>query len=676
VPNPLTALKCALEQRKLQALTPYKPMAWEHALRQAGLLEKYKHLPSSMQFGFDLHIPRITRTQAPPNKNSIDLPEHAEAFRKIVAAEFEKGRYLGRCSRAELESLIGPFQTSPIGIIPKPGRPGHFRNIQNFSFPHKVSRAFPNPSINSQIDAAEFPTTWGTFSTVALVASRLPPGSQAATRDVAEAYRTIPLHPSQWPGAVVRLDNDLFTVDASMSFGNCPSSGVYGCVGDAGTELFRYNGMGPVSKWVDDHFFVRILRRYLRQYNERRRQWHAEIMSRGKHHQGGRIWFGGRVFDDGSVEEFDEDCGFSLKDLSARSPRSLEDRRYTYNFSDIDELSEVLGILWEKSKDLPFAFTTIYIGFEWNLEDITVSLPANKKAKYQLAILEWRNRSAHDLQDIQKLYGKLLHASLVLPAGRAYLTGLEAMLGIFGDSPFMPRRAPATVRPDLEWWATQLSKPFLGRPIPCPVELINLDAYSDASSEIGVAIVLGGKWRAWRLIPGWKTLDGVRDIAWAEAVGFELLVYAVTRTGGTNRHFKVFGDNNVVVEGWWNHRSHNRHVNGVFRRLHHHLGSDNAVYTTYIPSALNPADEPSRGIYPPTHLLLPPIRLPPGLNRFLVDAMEPPTTLEQQLLDQGRYPAPAAKIVRSLLDHPRSQEEHHLRSFEDEVFRLRPTWDD
>jgi hypothetical protein len=50
--------------------------------------------------------------------------------------------------------------------------------------------------------------------------------------------------------------------------------------------------------------------------------------------------------------------------------------------------------------------------------------------------------------------------------------------------------------------------------------------------------------------------------------------------------------------------------------------------------------------------------------------------LEQRLLTQGRYPAPAAKIIRSLLDHPRSTEEHHIRSFESKVFQLRPTWDD
>ena len=145
--SPIMVLKLALEQRKLRALTPYKPMAWEHALRQAGLLKKYGHLPCAMQIGFDLHIPRITHTQAPPNKDSVGRPEHAEAFQKIIVAEFEKDRYLGRCTQAELESLIYPFQSSPFGIIPKRGRPGHFQNIQNYSFPHKVSRAFPNPSI-------------------------------------------------------------------------------------------------------------------------------------------------------------------------------------------------------------------------------------------------------------------------------------------------------------------------------------------------------------------------------------------------------------------------------------------------------------------------------------------------------------------------------------------------
>jgi hypothetical protein len=69
----------------------------------------------------------------------------------------------------------------------------------------------------------------------------------------------------------------------------------------------------------------------------------------------------------------------------------------------------------------------------------------------------------------------------------------------------------------------------------------------DASSGTGIAIVVQGRWRAWRLLPGWDR--GNRDIDRAEAVGFEPLVYAVI--GATSvpqtTHFKLFGDNTGVV---------------------------------------------------------------------------------------------------------------------------------
>ncbi len=51
----------------------------------------------------------------------------------------------------------------------------------------------------------------------------------------------------------------------------------------------------------------------------------------------------------------------------------------------------------------------------------------------------------HTLKDVQKLYGKLLHASLMAQEGRAYLTGLECMLSIFHDAPFKPHTPPRSV---------------------------------------------------------------------------------------------------------------------------------------------------------------------------------------------------------------------------------------
>ena len=37
--------------------------------------------------------------------------------------------------------------------------------------------------------------------------------------------------------------------------------------------------------------------------------------------------------------------------------------------ADIDALSDELGILWEKSKDIPFSSSIPFISFLWDLED-------------------------------------------------------------------------------------------------------------------------------------------------------------------------------------------------------------------------------------------------------------------------------------------------------------------
>jgi hypothetical protein len=110
-----------------------------------------------------------------------------------------------------------------------------------------------------------------------------------------------------------------------------------------------------------------------------------------------------------------------------------------------------LGILWELSKTVPFANEVPFLGFYWNLPNKTVEITEEKKEKYKKAIKGWTSHSTHTLYDIQKLYGKLLHASLVVPAGHAYLTSLKAMLGTFVTSPFVLNHPPKETNNDLCW---------------------------------------------------------------------------------------------------------------------------------------------------------------------------------------------------------------------------------
>lgn len=121
---PLTGLKTALEYRKLHPISPYNAEIWESQLVAHGLLNDYPTLPSSLRFGFNLNLSRIASTQTPPNRPSLLL--FREAFDMLLARELLTGRYLGPYTHDQLLSLLGPFQTSPISIIPKSGKPGKY----------------------------------------------------------------------------------------------------------------------------------------------------------------------------------------------------------------------------------------------------------------------------------------------------------------------------------------------------------------------------------------------------------------------------------------------------------------------------------------------------------------------------------------------------------------------
>ena len=541
-----------------------------------------------------------------------------DVFNEMIQAEFDKGRYLGPFTREELEREIGPFQSSPLSLVPKSGKPGKFRLIQNLSHPHTN---LPSPSINAHLDSDDFPCTWGTFKTTCTLIRNLPPQSQAATRDIAEAYRIIPLHENQWPGVVVRVSNstETFALNTSNSFGCATAGGLFGLFGDALADLLRARGIGPIVKWVDDFLFVRIPVQEIPKYNQQRHANGTIIESNGGRIQtGGRIWYKGATLTEVGAEQFAEDLGFPLQHIQTYQTRATA---FPYDFKEIDQVTDPLGIPWERSKDVAFSAKVIFAGFEWDLNSKTVALPETKRAKYLTAIEDWCRKSSYTLEDTRKLYGKLLYTCHIIPQGRAYLTNFEKMMGTFHERPFTPRHAPKALKEDLTWWRKVLTRPTFSRTIPGNRHIYDTDGFSDASSSTGLGITLGRRWRAWKLLPGWN--QNGRDIGWAEAVTMELLIRTILQLGCPSG-IKVHGDNTGVVEGWWTGRSRNAETNRVFRRIHGLLDEKDVVLATrYVNTAHNPADNPSRGIFPPEHLLLPPIDLPHELKQFIVDFNTP-----------------------------------------------------
>jgi hypothetical protein len=649
-----------LLHRRREPLTPLRADGFETELHTAGLSARYPTLVSGLRHGFDAGFPNISCTYTPPNGASIH--DDANIFQNLIDNEFHTRRWIGPFTRLDMEALLGPFQTSPCSLVEKPAdpekpdAPKKMRLIQNFSAP-RIPRDGIR-SINHDIDISVFPCTWGTPEATELLVWTLPPGSEMAVRDVASAYRNIPLHPSQWPSAVVRISQDEFAADTCGAFGAKSIGGVWGLVADASCDIMRARGIGPLDKWVDDYAFFRIPTRHIEEYNRRRQRVHAGITERdaGRPRQKrGHIWWEGATRSDGSVERWVEDLRFPLRDLSGASERTEHDRRFTYNLADIDRISSTLGIIWGEGKTRDFAPQNTQMGFVWDVQSGTVAISDAKRRKYLATIHAWKATGpTHDLEEAERLHGRLQHLCFIIPRGRAYLTTLQAFLGVYGSGGHHRSKhltPPRRTANDLDWWSRRLETGNLSRPIREPRTVIDVGAFSDASSGVGVAVYIKGRWRAWRLVPGWKR-DG-RDIQWAEALGFEFLCSYVFGDAPVGTCARLWGDNTAVVEGWWRGRSANTPVNDVFKRVGTFLDERRCdAVTAYVESAHNPADEPSRGKHGPgtpyTHAkLLAPIPIPEPVRPFLRNLEDPLAPAELSARLHGRCSAAPKHIDRA-----------------------------
>jgi hypothetical protein len=115
----------ALAHRRLHPVCPYNAVVWEGLLHRHGLWSRYHNIPAGFRNGFSLELPHLLSSQVPPNHPSLLL--HHDAFVDILEHELFTGRYIGPFTRSVLHSLLGEFQTSPVSIIPKAGKPGRFR---------------------------------------------------------------------------------------------------------------------------------------------------------------------------------------------------------------------------------------------------------------------------------------------------------------------------------------------------------------------------------------------------------------------------------------------------------------------------------------------------------------------------------------------------------------------
>ncbi|SJL14075.1 uncharacterized protein ARMOST_17530 [Armillaria ostoyae] len=590
-------------------VTPYNADAIESLLAQHNLLDQHPDLALKLRSGFPMgDFPPLHQSVIFPNY--VLDPAHTAFIDDYFDEEETSGRMSGPFSREEVEAILGPFQCSPCSVNSQdqgPDLPPKLRVVRNLSKGSSV-----HPSTNDFIDSSKFPTRFGSAAEVAkivsvdplcsfqtarlrsmimitrrseyrsywsdIVADRAlapthrsepdpspsdpltlsparamsaqllidlsltqisdsPLGTQAMTLDIAKFHRTCLILPDHKPYFVVQGSKGFF-IEHTCPFGCSSSESNAGSIANAIMDIWTAMGVSPSVKWVDDLNIFRL--------------------------PASRI--------NGSFS-------------------------YHYDMQSAKALIDPIRVPWHKEKWSDFASCFIYIGFRWDIEAKTVSLPESKRLKYLSRVRRFIDLYQHaraPLSHTLTLQGSLVHIAFVYPLGRSHLPSLFYFSSGFNGSSSARRYPSNPLIRDLRWWDSTLSSPCISRSLKPHGPTLPLDIFVDASTDWEIGIVVDGSWDAWRLIPGWK--DQGRNIGWLEALAVELVIYAVMERGIQDASIIVHSDNQGVIGSFDKGRSRSFSMNLAIQRCSAVLAEKNIhLSLTYVASAANPADPISRG---------------------------------------------------------------------------------
>lgn len=132
--------------------------------------------------------------------------ENPTIVKNKINKEISLGRVAGPFESYPMENFI----SSPIGLVPKQN-PGTFRMIHHLSYPEKLS-------VNDEIPPEFSAVTYTTVETAINSIKVLDASCFLAKTDIESAFRSIPVHPSDYPFLGFEFD-DLFYYNKTLPMG-------------------------------------------------------------------------------------------------------------------------------------------------------------------------------------------------------------------------------------------------------------------------------------------------------------------------------------------------------------------------------------------------------------------------------------------------------------------------
>jgi hypothetical protein len=117
--------------------------------------------------------------------------------------------------------------------------------------------------------------------------------------------------------------------------------------------------------------------------------------------------------------------------------------RYDYDCTEILRRVSPLSVPWHEEKgNRTFTSITTFIGFLWDMERKTVSLPENQHRKFHERVRRFLASFSNQpcmTRDVEKIHGSLCHVAFVHLDGRSHLPSLSNFASSFHDDEFITR---------------------------------------------------------------------------------------------------------------------------------------------------------------------------------------------------------------------------------------------
>ena len=176
------------------------------------------------------------------NRNLKSAYEHPDVVSAYIKREVELGRLLPLSAGTLANPAL--LQLSPFGVIPKKGRPDKWRLIVDLSSPK-------GQSVNDAISREFSSVAYTSIDRAAELVRSLGAGCLLAKLDLKEAYRAVPVHPSDqrllavsWQGAVY--------INKALPFGLRSAPKIFSALTDSMMWILQQRGVHRALHYLDD----------------------------------------------------------------------------------------------------------------------------------------------------------------------------------------------------------------------------------------------------------------------------------------------------------------------------------------------------------------------------------------------------------------------------------------